>query len=64
MALLLTKINSSRVRNCVGQSFANQSLFITIATMLWALDFSPAVDEDGEPIMPPLEEWVDEGIVV
>ncbi|KAI0821232.1 cytochrome P450 [Irpex lacteus] len=51
-------------RNCVGQSFANQSLFITIATMLWALDFSPAVDEDGEPIMPPLDEWVDEGIVV
>ena len=53
-----------RSRNCIGQHFANQSLFIAIATMLWSLDIKPAVDAMGKLIIPSKSEWHDEGLVM
>ncbi|KAI0681721.1 cytochrome P450 [Cytidiella melzeri] len=51
-------------RNCPGMYFANQSLFIAIATLLWALDIRAPVDEQGNAIMPTTTDCVDLGIVV
>ncbi|KAF8909744.1 cytochrome P450 [Gymnopilus junonius] len=39
-------------RVCVGQHFANQMMFITIATVLWAMNIDKACDSDGNPIKP------------
>lgn len=44
--------------------FANQELFIAIAVMLWSFDIRPLVDEKGEAILPPRDQWVDDAIVV
>ncbi|KAF5374224.1 hypothetical protein D9758_004661 [Tetrapyrgos nigripes] len=51
-------------RICVGLNFANQSLFIDIATLLWAASIEPAYDEAGAEIVPSTTDYVDEGIVV
>ncbi|KAI0088576.1 cytochrome P450 [Irpex rosettiformis] len=51
-------------RTCVGMHFADQALFIAIATMLWAFDIQPPVDERGAVIMPSKDELVDSGLVV
>ncbi|KAI0700081.1 cytochrome P450 [Cytidiella melzeri] len=51
-------------RNCPGMYFANQSLFIAIATLLWALDIRAPVDEEGNAVMPNTTDCVDLGIVV
>lgn len=44
--------------------FAEQSLWIAIATLLWTFDLRPPADDEGNPILPPLDEWVDSGIAV
>ena len=49
---------------CPGMYFANQGLFIDIAMMLWAFDIKPCVDDKGDAILPPTDEWVDATIVV
>ncbi|KAI0810997.1 cytochrome P450 [Irpex lacteus] len=51
-------------RICPGMYYANQALFIGLATMLWAFDIQPCLDEKGEAILPPTDEWVDAGFVV
>ncbi|KAJ3793929.1 cytochrome P450, partial [Lentinula aff. detonsa] len=39
-------------RICVGRHVANNSLFIHIASLLWAFNIMPEVDSDGKPIFP------------
>ncbi|KAI0088578.1 cytochrome P450 [Irpex rosettiformis] len=51
-------------RICIGLHFTNQTLFISIAMMLWALDFQPVLDKDSKPIIPSANVWHDEGLVV
>ena len=45
-------------------NFAEQALFITVATLLWAFDLQPPVDEQGKMILPPQDKWHDNGAVV
>lgn len=51
---------------CVGKDVANQSLFIALASMLWAFNIEKAVDADGKPINPPHGDLdvIDDGVVV
>ena len=51
-------------RICVGMHFAEQALFIAIATALWALDIRPTIDETGNILIPPTHDWVHVGTVV
>jgi len=39
-------------RICVGRFMANNSLFLNIATVLWAANISAPKDEGGNPILP------------
>ena len=40
-------------RQCSGQPLAEQGLFMTIATLLWAFDMKPGLDENvGDPVEP------------
>ena len=50
---------SSRI--CPGRHFAEDSLFINVASVLHAFSIVPAVDERGEPI--PVEHKVSTGLV-
>ena len=52
------------LRICVGMHFANQALFIGIATILWALDIRRARDADGGETVPDPAALVDAGFVV
>jgi len=51
-------------RICVGQNFANQMLFITFATILWATDIDKATDLDGNPIIPFKNDFIEAGTTV
>ena len=51
-------------RVCVGLNFANQVIFINIATALWALDIRKARDAHGHEITPDPNALVDAGVVV
>ncbi|KAF4621791.1 hypothetical protein D9613_012201 [Agrocybe pediades] len=51
-------------RMCVGWNFANQTLFITIASILWALIIEAEKDNNGNAIIPPKEEFVDRGVIM
>ena len=62
MILLISLVPQSRI--CAGMDFANQTLFITIASILWALNIEKARESDGTPIMPARDEFVDLAVVV
>ncbi|KAI0793004.1 cytochrome P450 [Irpex lacteus] len=51
-------------RICVGMHFADQALFIAIATMLWAFNIEPPLDDQGHAVMPSKDDLVDSGLVV
>ncbi|KAJ7843627.1 cytochrome P450 [Mycena olivaceomarginata] len=51
-------------RICVGLSVANQSLFIDMAYLVWALNIRKAKDSDGNPITPSRTDEIDDGLVV
>ena len=64
-------VNSQRIliqscSICAGKDVANQILFITIATLLWAFNIEKAVDPCGEPVIPPHGDFdlVDNGVAV
>ena len=57
-------MNSLAFRICIGMHFAEQALFIGIATMLWALDMKPPIDERGVEMIPPTDQWIDAGTVM
>lgn len=39
-------------RICPGMHVADSTLLLAVASMLWALNFSPKMGEDGQPILP------------
>ena len=43
--------------------FAEQGLWIAITTLLWAFELRAPIDDQGNPVLPPLDEWVDCGVV-
>lgn len=45
-------------------TFADQTLFINFAMLLWAFDIEKAQNSAGEDIMPSLTTFVDHGISV
>jgi cytochrome P450 len=51
-------------RACVGKHAANDSLFICIAMVLWALQLECARDENGKEIPVDLEAYVDTGMIL
>jgi cytochrome P450 len=51
-------------RACVGKHVANDSLFINIATMLWAVRLERARDENGKEMPLDTETYVDTGMVL
>jgi len=51
-------------RICVGRYMANNSIFINIATILWAANIAALKDEAGKPIVPNTLETVNAGLVV
>ncbi|THV02578.1 cytochrome P450 [Dendrothele bispora CBS 962.96] len=51
-------------RACVGLNVANNTIFIDLAYIVWALNIRPAKDADGKPIMPKRTDWQDDGLVV
>ena len=60
--LMLTKI-SCIDRICPGKDLAVRTLFIDIASLMWAFNIEAATDEGGKPILPSRLEMVDEGVV-
>ena len=50
-------------RICVGRHIANSSLFIDIASILWAVNIDPVKDEAGKPIIPDTLETSNAGVV-
>ena len=50
-------------RACIGKYAANDSLFIDMATVLWAVRLEHAHDENGEEIPVDTETPFDSGIV-
>ncbi|KAJ7112782.1 cytochrome P450 [Mycena crocata] len=51
-------------RICVGRHVGNNSLFIDMAYILWALTIAPCKDGNGIPIMPNTEGYVNDGLVL
>ncbi|KAA1470672.1 cytochrome P450 [Dentipellis sp. KUC8613] len=51
-------------RICIGRHAANNSLFIDIAMMLWAMNIEQGVDDQGRPLPFDLNGFVDHGLVV
>ncbi|KZT29047.1 cytochrome P450 [Neolentinus lepideus HHB14362 ss-1] len=51
-------------RICVGRHIANNSLFINIAAMLWAMNIGRPEDENGQPIPLDVDGCVHNGVVV
>lgn len=46
-------------RTCVGNAVSNNTLFVNIATLLWAFNIEKAKDEKGEPITPDVNNFID-----
>ncbi|KZT54443.1 cytochrome P450 [Calocera cornea HHB12733] len=51
-------------RVCSGKALATNSLWICIASILWAFTLEPAKDADGTAIIPSLTDFVDTGATV
>jgi cytochrome P450 len=51
-------------RSCVGRHVANNSLFITIATVLWAANLERIRDENGEEVPLDTEAFIDIGMIL
>ena len=51
-------------RNCVGRHMADNSLFINIATLLWAMVFKRKKDESGRFVPLDVDGCVDVGLIV
>ena len=50
-------------RNCVGRYMADNSLFIDIAVMLWAIKFERKKDATGRLVPLNLDDWVNVGLI-
>lgn len=46
-------------RTCVGNSVANNTLFVNIATLLWAFNIEKGKDATGKTITPDVNNFID-----
>ena len=44
--------------------FANQGLFISIATLLWAANIHAKLDKNGDPMYPSVNAKIDQGLAM
>jgi len=51
-------------RYCIGARVSNESMFINIAIMLWAMNIKCAIDAGGNPIPLDVVDCVEDGLVV
>ncbi|THU79343.1 cytochrome P450 [Dendrothele bispora CBS 962.96] len=51
-------------RSCVGRHVANNTLFVDIATILWAMKIEPAKDAYGKSIVPSIDDERADGIAL
>ena len=51
-------------RICVGRHVANNSLFIDIAIMLWAMNIERMSDDKGNPVPLDIDGCIEDGLVV
>ena len=51
-------------RICIGRRMANSSLFIDIASILWAANISPVKDNAGKAIIPDTLDTMNAAVVV
>jgi cytochrome P450 len=51
-------------RICIGRHVANNSLFVDIAVVLWAMNIEPAEDAQGKPLPIDVDGCVEDGLVV
>lgn len=51
-------------RKCIGINVANNTLFMHIATMLWAFDIEKGKDSNGRIFTPDIDNFDDEGLNV
>ncbi|KZO96403.1 cytochrome P450 [Calocera viscosa TUFC12733] len=51
-------------RICPGRDFANNTLFIDMAYLLWAFDFAPGTDERGTQVLPNPDKYQDHGLMI
>ncbi|KAI9454042.1 cytochrome P450 [Lactarius psammicola] len=51
-------------RNCVGKVLANESLFIYVARILWAVNIERVRDDRGNEVLPDTDGLVDIGLVI
>ena len=58
------RIDSACTSICPGKDFAYQTVYIAIASMIWALDIGKAKDVNGNVIEPSQDDMVHEGIVM
>ena len=49
---------------CPGKDLADRTLFIAVASLLWAFNLEKAKDPDGLPITPSDADFIDDGAVV
>jgi len=52
------------IRICVGRHSADNSLFMNIATLLWAMKIERKKDASGRLVPLDVDSWVDVGLVV
>jgi cytochrome P450 len=50
-------------RICPGRHVANDTMFISFAVMLWAMEIVPVKDEYGEDVPVDVDDYVDSGMV-
>ena len=63
LATSLGGVLTSRTnRICPGRHFAESSLFLICASLLWAFDIGPSVNEHGVPV--PVERKVSTNVVI
>ncbi|THU78837.1 cytochrome P450 [Dendrothele bispora CBS 962.96] len=51
-------------RSCVGRHVANNTLFVDIATILWAMKIEPVKDAHGKSIVPSIDDERTDGITL
>ncbi len=51
-------------RLCAGKHLADQTVFIDIASFIWAFSVQKATDEKGLPITPSRDATINDGVVV
>jgi cytochrome P450 len=51
-------------RTCIGTRVAKESMFISIAVMLWAMNIECAIDQEGNPVPLDVVDCIEDGLAV